>query len=430
MNAPEVNPIAAELLKRVAAYIPDFELDGSEDAPSAEKPWAKWLEAELGFRNHWYPTQASRNIREGESKLVTLLGENILYLRRKGKLYAIEDRCAHRGTRFSQRPLHYTDDTITCWHHTFTFNLDDGRIRCVLNHPNSTMCGTKGIKSYPVREEKGVIFTFVGDIDPPPLEWDVAPGFFDEDVAICVADPYVVKANWRLGSEGGPDPGHHFIHNWSRFAMNSRLPMSFGWVPKREALLQTALYERNEQGRNGFIRLAEETAQPMSAVIPGRNGEADTEIVLPIAQQSDEELALLDTSIFATQVSAWLPGSVKVDPWPFRGVVHNESFVPRDAESHYFFQCGWKRVENEKEREEWTDGQLGQVRWKIPVVNDFTEQDAEARESTHPFYMQEGGWEQERLAHFDVEILMWRLFAGENARGIQRPEHTRGHFKR
>ena len=136
MNAPEVNPIAAELLKRVAAYIPDFELDGSEDAPSAEKPWAKWLEAELGFRNHWYPTQASRNIREGESKLVTLLGENILYLRRKGKLYAIEDRCAHRGTRFSQRPLHYTDDTITCWHHTFTFNLDDGRIRCVLNHPN------------------------------------------------------------------------------------------------------------------------------------------------------------------------------------------------------------------------------------------------------------------------------------------------------
>ena len=64
------------------------------------------------------------------------------------------------------------------------------------------MCGTKGIKSYPVREEKGVIFTFVGDIDPPPLEWDVAPGFFDEDVAICVADPYVVKANWRLAAGG------------------------------------------------------------------------------------------------------------------------------------------------------------------------------------------------------------------------------------
>ena len=97
----------------------------------------------------------------------------------------------------------YTDDTITCWHHAFTFNLDDGRICCLLNDPESSLAGRKGIKSYPVREEKGVIFTFVGDMNPPPpLEQDVPPGFFDEDVAICVADPYLVQANWRLGSEG------------------------------------------------------------------------------------------------------------------------------------------------------------------------------------------------------------------------------------
>ena len=83
-----------------------------------------------------------------------------------------------------------------------------------------------------MREEKGVIFTFIGDMDvPPPLEWDLAPGFFDEDVAVCVADPYVVQANWRLGSEGGYDPGHHYIHNWSKFSISAKMPMtSAAWM--------------------------------------------------------------------------------------------------------------------------------------------------------------------------------------------------------
>ena len=161
------NEIALDLMKRTAAYVPDFDIDGAVPA-TAEKPWGNWLKAELGFRNHWYPTEASCNIRDGEHKAIKLLGEDNLYLRRAGRLYAIEDRCSHRGTRFSQRPVCYTDDTITCWHHAFTFNLDDGRIRCLLNDPESSLAGRKGIKSYPVREEKGVIFTFVGDMNPPP----------------------------------------------------------------------------------------------------------------------------------------------------------------------------------------------------------------------------------------------------------------------
>ena len=108
MNAPEsaprANPIAEELMNRTAAYVPDYHLDGTENDPTAEKPWQRWLDAELGFRNHWYPTEACRNVREGDHKVVKLLGEDILYLRRKGRLYAIENRCAHRGTRFSYRP--------------------------------------------------------------------------------------------------------------------------------------------------------------------------------------------------------------------------------------------------------------------------------------------------------------------------------------
>ncbi len=424
------NPIAEDLIKRTAAYVPDMDYEGA-DRPAAEKPWARWLEAELGFRNHWYPVEASRNIPDNSHKAIKLLGEDILFVRRRGKLFAIEDRCSHRGTRFSVRPICYTDDTITCWHHAFTFNMDDGRIRTLLNDPESSLIGRKGIKAYPVREEKGVIFTFVGDIKPPPLEADVPAGFFDDDVAVCVADPYVVNANWRLGAEGGYDPGHHFIHNWSKYAINARIPMTYGWTSKKEALLQTALYQHAGTGPAGFTRIASETNMAMGATIPGRNGEPATEIVLPIAAgQTPEEIKMLGASNYATKVGAWLPCALTVDPWPFPGVVHNEYYVPRDANSHYYFQCGWSRVHNEQQAEDWANGQMGQVRWKIPVADDFTVQDAEAREGIAKYYAEEDGWQQEQPAAFDIELLMWRVFAGENARGIQQERHTRGLFKR
>ncbi|MFT4581592.1 MAG: carbazole 1,9a-dioxygenase terminal dioxygenase component [Gammaproteobacteria bacterium] len=424
------NPIAEDLIRRTAAYVPDMDFEGA-DRPSRAKPWAKWLEAELGFRNHWYPAQASRNLLNNGQLSVKLLGEEILMLRRGGRAFAIEDRCCHRGTRFSVRPLCYTDDTITCWHHAFTFNLDDGRIRTLLNDPTSSLVGRRGIKSYPIREVKGVIFIFIGDIAPPPLEADVPLGFFDEDVAICVADPYVVNANWRLGSEGGYDPGHHFIHNWSKYAINARIPMTFGWTSKKEALLETCLYESGGNGPRGFTRIAAETNMAMSATIPGRNGDPGTEVVLPIAAgQTQAEIEMLGASNYATKVGAWLPCGLTVDPWPFPGVVHNEYYVPRDADSHYYFQCGWAKVSSPEQAEQWANGQLGQVRWKGPVVDDFTVQDAEAREGIAKFYAEEDGWQQEQIAAFDIELLMWRVFAGDNCRGIQQQSHTQGLFKR
>jgi carbazole 1,9a-dioxygenase terminal dioxygenase component len=169
----------------------------------------------------------------------------------------------------------------------------------------------------------------------------------------------------------------------------------------------------------------------MGATIPGRNGEPATEIVLPIAAgQTPEEIKMLGASNYATKVGAWLPCALTVDPWPFPGVVHNEYYVPRDANSHYYFQCGWSRVSNEQQAEDWANGQMGQVRWKIPVADDFTVQDAEAREGIAKYYAEEDGWQQEQPAAFDIELLMWRVFAGENARGIQQERHMRGLFKR
>ena len=207
--------------------------------------------------------------------------------------------------------------------------------------------------------------------------------------------------------------------------------MSFGWVSETDSLLRTALYQKSDSGPSGFTRIAGETNISMAATIPGRDGSADKEIVLPILKgQTPPEVEALMRTDHETKVGVWMPCGLKVDPWPFYGVIHNEYYVPRDATSHYYFQCGWKRCNSEAEREEWVEGELGRVRWQVPVVEDFTVQDAEAREGIAKFYNDEDGWEQEQLARADIELLMWRVFAGDTCRGVQSAEHAKGLFRR
>ena len=419
--------ITSTLIDRAAPYVSDFEYKGSGTA-SPTKPWAKWLEATLGFRNHWYPVDASRNFKEDVPRVVTLLGEEILFVRLDGQLRSIENRCPHRGSRFSVRPLFYTRQTITCWHHTWTFNLDDGSIRSILNNPESTLCGRRGVKAYPLQEAKGIVFIFIGDTAPPPLALDVPPGFLDPDVAVCVADPYVVKSNWRLGCEGGYDPGHHFIHNWSPFPIDRGLPFSFGVVSTAKDLKDTTDYEVRPDGPRGFTRHSAKAAMRFDATIPARGSEPATTITLPLAVgMSDEAKAAHE--VYKIDVGLWMPCGLIVNPFPGPGCVHNEYYVPIDENSHYYFQCGWKRVSSEKERKEW-EGTQGHFNWRVPVVEGFTRQDAEAREGIAKFYAEENGWQNEIIAAYDIELIMWRIFASDNCRGIQKREHALGHFRR
>lgn len=45
------NERALGLMTRTAAYVPDFDFDGTDPART-EKPWGNRLKAEPGFRNH------------------------------------------------------------------------------------------------------------------------------------------------------------------------------------------------------------------------------------------------------------------------------------------------------------------------------------------------------------------------------------------
>ncbi|MFM0047095.1 aromatic ring-hydroxylating dioxygenase subunit alpha [Paraburkholderia sediminicola] len=109
--------------------------------------------------DYWYPLAWSHEVKRGKTHGVTFAGDPIVLARTEsGKVFALEDRCAHR-----QVPLHQgvvDGESIRCGYHGWTYDCSGtcidvpylGRDRL----PN-------GVRSYPCREVEGLIFVFPGD---------------------------------------------------------------------------------------------------------------------------------------------------------------------------------------------------------------------------------------------------------------------------
>jgi renierapurpurin 18,18'-hydroxylase len=109
--------------------------------------------------DYWYPLAWSYELKEGHALGRSFAGQPIaLYRGSSGRVYALEDRCAHR-----QVPLHLgvvSGDEIKCHYHGWTYDCSG---KCV-NVPYFGMARLpNGVKSYPAREVDGLIFVFPGD---------------------------------------------------------------------------------------------------------------------------------------------------------------------------------------------------------------------------------------------------------------------------
>jgi hypothetical protein len=83
--------------------------------------WPKYEALEGGLRNYWYPVMLSRRLRRKPLPM-ELFGENIVFVRDRDRVFALDDRCPHRGT-----PLHFGKrdfpGTLTCIYHGWCFDL-------------------------------------------------------------------------------------------------------------------------------------------------------------------------------------------------------------------------------------------------------------------------------------------------------------------
>lgn len=371
--------------------------------------WRDYLEAKLGFRNHWYPVRMSRELIGDEVAKVTVCGENVLLRRIDGKVQAIRDRCLHRGVPFSQKIECYTKDTITCWYHGFTYRWSDGGLTDILASPDSKAIGRSALRTYPVEEAKGLIFVFVGDdgASPPPLSHDVPPMFLDPDMAI-EADSYVVESNWRVGAENGFDGLHVYIHRDSPLVPDTERSLPIGHTAQSG---QIEVIEDPDGPKGVYDDFAHHTVL--------WDGAIDGEVVVQGVRSPKTDGSATRT----TAASLWLPGVLRVDDFPDHGRHQFEWYVPIDASSHYYLIAIGKRVASADEEQAHRDEFW--ARWKPVSLDGFNNQDIEARLALQTFYKDDRAWLQEMLIEGDMPIVKWRELCHAHNRGVQSPEDVR-----
>jgi len=376
-------------------------LNAEEDFST--KPWAGYLEAELGFRNHWYPAFFSRELGEGDCLGLELLGERIFFKRIDGRVHAMEDRCAHRGVTLSTRPECFSANTVSCWYHGFTYDVRDGKLVAIITDPESPLIGKVRLRTYAVEERKNLVFIFIGDGDPPPLAEDVQPGFLDEDLFIAPnGDRGVVRSNWRLAAENGVDASHIYIHRNSHLVNAARkaVPLSSYFVNRDEMVVDRDGHPR------GVVKGAGRKVSVWETEVEGNRVATQYR-----PQDNPENSAITDTSL-------WMPCGLKVDPFPAKDMIHFEWYVPIDERSHYYIVTWGKRISDPGAQAQFT--REVETYWREMVVDNFNDEDVFAREAMERFYAEEDGWNRERLFRPDIVLTEWRKLASRRNRGIQR----------
>src|SRR5262249_40151174 len=109
--------------------------------------------------DYWYALAWSDELKQGKAIGRHFAGQPIvLYRGQGGRVFALEDRCAHR-----QVPLHLgvvTGDELKCHYHGWAY---DSTGKCVDVPSPGREPRPRGEKSYPAREIEGLIFFFRGD---------------------------------------------------------------------------------------------------------------------------------------------------------------------------------------------------------------------------------------------------------------------------
>ena len=172
------------------------------------------LVPKLGLRNYWYPAIAARKIPKRHPVQVRMFGEELCFFRgAQGQAVAIRDICPHRGARPSEGTCHWKG-TVTCPYHGWTFDENGKNVAVLSEGPDSKICGKPGTEAhvYPTRELKGIVFAWIGDEEPAPIEEDVPEEFFDPTTHLMYSDHTYWETNWCVALENYFDAHVSYLH--------------------------------------------------------------------------------------------------------------------------------------------------------------------------------------------------------------------------
>ena len=169
------------------------------------------------MRRYWHPIAGSAELKEDPTKAVRVLAENlVLYRDRSGTLGLIQESCPHRRVN-----LLYgipEQEGLRCPYHGWRFNEKGQCLEMPAEAPDSTFKERVTAVSYPVREQRGLVFAYMGPGDPPLIpNWGP---WMQEDVLWDVGWA-IVPCNWLQIMENSLDPVHtEWLHRYlSRYVL-------------------------------------------------------------------------------------------------------------------------------------------------------------------------------------------------------------------
>jgi phenylpropionate dioxygenase-like ring-hydroxylating dioxygenase large terminal subunit len=189
---------------------------GSPDVSSSRPP--RDLRRVDIHPDHWYPLAWSAEVKRGKALGVRFAGEPIVLVRtRSGKVFALEDRCAHR-----QVPLHagvVDGESIRCCYHGWTYDCT-GRCTDIPYLGRERL--PNGVRAYPCREEGGLVFVFPGEAARAERAKFPELGVAADKAYKTRRFGGEVKCHYTFMHENLMDMNHQFLHRRQMGSMRAR----------------------------------------------------------------------------------------------------------------------------------------------------------------------------------------------------------------
>ncbi|MBM3940483.1 MAG: Rieske 2Fe-2S domain-containing protein [SAR202 cluster bacterium] len=173
-----------------------------------------------GLPEYWYPALPDKAVGKAKPVALKLLNKRLVFFRGKdGKVAALDDSCPHRGAYLSWGNC-FWHGYVSCPYHGATFDENGECVEFITEGPQSKMVGAKGMRArvFPTRTLKGVVFVWMGENAPAPIEEDVPPEFFDRESMVQTAWRYW-DLNWMIALENTGDAHNMFYVHRNSFRM-------------------------------------------------------------------------------------------------------------------------------------------------------------------------------------------------------------------
>ncbi len=166
------------------------------------------------LRSYWQPAALSEELPAGGAPVpLRLFGEDLVLFRdEQGRVGLLGLHCSHRGTDLSYGRLE--DGGLRCVYHGWLYDVTGKCLETPAEPPGSRLRDYARHPAYPCQEVGGVIFTYMGEGEPPLL-----PNY--EVLTAPDEQRFVTKhfhaCNYLQGLEGNMDNTHvPFLHRFLR----------------------------------------------------------------------------------------------------------------------------------------------------------------------------------------------------------------------